>query len=85
MKTIAETQPMACFLSDTAGWTETIYTSCLLRSRRPFISNWTSKTASIVLLRGVSGVLRTGVAVFTSTSHKVSACAGNGVCVLGST
>ena len=39
----------------------------------------------MIELRGVSGVLRTGVAVLTSTSHSVSACAGIGFCVLGST
>jgi hypothetical protein len=45
----------------------------------------TSNTASTEWLRGVSGVFRTGVAVFTSTSHRVSACAGMGSCVFGST
>ena len=46
---------------------------------------WTSITASTDTLRGISGVLRTGDAVFTSTSQRVSAWAGMGFDVLGST
>jgi len=46
---------------------------------------WTSITASTDTLRGISGVLRTGDAVLTSTSQRVSAWAGMGFDVLGST
>ena len=46
---------------------------------------WTSITASTDTLRGISGVLRTGDAVLTSTSQRVSAWAGIGFDVLGST
>lgn len=47
--------------------------SCLRRSSSPFIKSWISKTSSIAALRGVSGVLRMGSVVLTSTSQRVSA------------
>jgi len=61
------------------------YESCLLRSSRPFMRIWISITASTDTLKGVSGVLRTGDAVLTSTSQSVSEWAGMGFDVLGST
>ena len=45
----------------------------------------TSRTASIDFDNGVSCVLCTGFAVFTSTSHSVSAAAGMGFFVCGCT
>jgi len=47
--------------------------------------SWISRTWSIAALSGVSGVLRMGSAVLTSTSQRVSACAGMGCWDFGST
>jgi len=46
---------------------------------------WISITASMDTLKGVSAVLRTGDAVLTSTSQRVSEWAGIGFDVFGST
>lgn len=73
--------------SNTFHWSPHIwhYRSCRRRSSSPFIRSWTSKTASTDWLSGVSCVFRIGDAVLTSTSHSVSACAGIGSWVFGST
>jgi hypothetical protein len=60
------------------------HTSCLFKSKIPFMSRCISRTASTAAERGVSGVFRTGAAVFTSTSHRVSGWAGIGSSVFKS-